>query len=205
MESVKPRDRRSRSRSAPRGGRDDKNRDRSRERGRDDHADGRLREDERGGLFRAGRGGRVMGMGGGGDPRGPPLDARGFGGDSRGLGRSLSTATAFTRIHSFLDLCLICSFLCHIRGGGVGYPRGGMPLDVRGPPGRSGGLAAIGPPMMGPPRVEAVDRCLVLNAFPCPFLEIDLFFLSAACLLRTSCFLFILLNGVMQYWHLEHC
>ena len=54
-------------------------------------------------------------------------------------------------------------------------------MDVRGPPGRSGGLAAIGPPMMGPPRVEAVDRCLVLNAFLCLFLEIDLFFLSPAC------------------------
>ena len=117
VESVKPRDRRSRSRSAPRGGRDDKNRDRSRERGRDDHADGRLREDERGGLFRAGRGGRVMGMGGGGDPRGPPLDARGFGGDSRGLGRSFFTATAFTRIHSFLTTAaIICSFLCAHQG-----------------------------------------------------------------------------------------
>lgn len=35
--------------------------------------------------------------------------------------------------------------------------------------------------MMGPPRVEAVDRCLVLNAFLCLFFEIDLFFLSTAC------------------------
>lgn len=57
------------------------------------------------------------GMGGGYDPRGPPLDARGF--DPRG---------GFGR------------------GGGAGYQRGARPMDSRGPPGIPGAPAMMGPP-----------------------------------------------------------